>query len=540
MNQSAVFHQTFSPWLSIRSDRSIEIRIRTGLDIETVQLIYGDPHQGLISKEGWSWKGQTIDMKLTGRNTHHQYFMVTIQAPQQRLKYAFKLTSDETEYYGDQKFMKQMNPMEIWSFFFLPYVHTTEQYHAPAWVKDTVWYQVFPDRFHASPELPLWPDTAVNNHDHAGGNLAGIKTKLPYLAELGITGLYMTPIFLSPSVHKYDTADYFKIDPHFGTEQDLIDLVQEAHRLGIKVMLDAVFNHVGLEFEAWKKAQTMESPYRAWFHFTQNTYETFSFAKNMPKLNTEHPDVIDYFCKVGTYWIEKADIDGWRLDVANEVSPVFWRAFRTRTKAIKPDLYILGEIWHDANPWLKGDMMDGVMNYPLTQLAQHFFIDQDLSLPQFVQEIQTYRNRYPFEVSLHQFNLYDSHDTVRLMSLAKGDTQKVRLALCFLLFSFGSPCLYYGTEFGQEGLFDPDNRRRMQFPSHYQDHPLYLWVKELIRIRKSLKPLLDFNDWAIGYEETLCWIEWSKDRIWMNLSDQNVKNSQGLLFTPYEVKFIPQ
>lgn len=539
MNQSAVFHQTFSPWLSIGSDRRVEVRIRTGLDIKSVELIYGDPHQGALSSDGWSWTGQTLKMELTGHNALHQYFTVSLSAPQHRLKYAFKLSADETFYFGDQRFMHEMNPTDIWSFFFLPYVHSSERFKSPAWVKDTIWYQVFPDRYHAFPEVTLWPDTAVNNQDHAGGNLAGIKKKLPYLADLGITGLYMTPIFLSPTVHKYDTTDYFKIDPHFGTEQDLIDLVKEAHHLGIKVMLDAVFNHAGLAFKPWIEAQKKDSPYREWFHFTQDAYETFSFAKNMPKLNTEHPEVIDYFCKVGTYWIEKADIDGWRLDVANEVSPLFWRTFRSRTKALKPELYILGEIWHDANPWLKGDMMDGVMNYPLTQLAQRFFIDQNILLAQFVEDIQTYRNRYPFEVSLSQFNLYDSHDTVRLMTMAKGDQTRVRLALSFLLFSFGSPCIYYGTEFGQEGLYDPDNRRRMQFPDQYETHPLYQWLKELIQVRKSLPELKAFKDWEIGYDGILLWIEWSGILIWFNPSDQAQSNHLGQVFKAYEVKVNP-
>ena len=214
----------------------------------------------------------------------------------------------------------------------------------------------------------------------------------------------------------------------------------------------------------------------------------------MPKLNSVHPEVIDYFCKVGQYWIQEADIDGWRLDVANEISPQFWRAFRSAVKSVK-DVYILGEVWHDANPWLLGDQFDAVMNYFYTQIIMDFFIHKKLSLKTFRAKIDDFRNRYPHLILKNQFNLYDSHDTPRLMTQAKGDVSIVKQMFALLLCSEGSPCIYYGTEIGLEGQQDPDCRRLMQFVPDPKQHLLYHFLQTFISLRTQYPTLANEGSW---------------------------------------------
>jgi len=505
MNTSAFTHQVTSPWCYQVSKTQVQLKLRTGLDITKVTLTFGDPHQGIIRNGKWTWADQQVEMALSGEGEHHRYWTSIITPPNKRLKYLFAISDDtETVIFGERSIIKPGEDINNFNYFFYPYLQSDPVYSAPSWVKDTVWYQIFPDRFNCFPHKTSWPQGPVINATHYGGNLKGIIEKLPYLLNLGISGLYLTPVFESPSTHKYDTSDYFKIDPEFGTLDDLKELVRKAHELGIKVMLDAVFNHAGLHFKPWDLAKAdPKSPYRSWFYFDEEVYETFSFAKNMPKLNSVHPEVIDYFCKVGQYWIQEADIDGWRLDVANEISPQFWRAFRRAVKSVK-DVYILGEVWHDANPWLLGDQFDAVMNYFYTQIIMDFFIHKTISLKTFRAKIDDFRNRYPHLILKNQFNLYDSHDTPRLMTQAKGDVSIVKQMFALLLCSEGSPCIYYGTEIGLEGQQDPDCRRLMQFEPDPSQHPLYHFIQTFITIRNKYPALANEGSWEwIAHDDLL-------------------------------------
>lgn len=496
MNTSAFTHQITSPWCFPVSKTQVQIKLRTGKDITQVFLTYGDPHQGHLTAGQWAWAGHKTSMTQSGTGEHHRYWSVIVTPPQGRLKYNFTITDGvETVIFGERSILSPNEEPDNFNYFFFPYLHDEPLYLAPNWVKDTIWYQVFPDRFNSVPKKEHWPRGPVTNATHYGGNLKGIIEKLPYLAKLGITGLYLTPIFESPSTHKYDTSDYFKIDPDFGTLDDLKTLVKTAHELKIKVMLDAVFNHAGLHFEPWISAKSdPSSPYRDWFYFNDHGYETFSFAKNMPKLNTTNPEVVAYFCRVGQYWIEETDIDGWRLDVANEISPLFWRAFRKAVKNVK-DVYILGEVWHDSNPWLHGDQFDAVMNYFYTKIIMDFFIQKRMSVASFCEKVDDFRNRYPQVVLQNQFNLYDSHDTPRLLTQANGDIQIVKQMLAILLCSEGSPCLYYGTEIGTLGQQDPDCRRLMQFEPDPQSHELYRFIQTFIAYRKIYPALSNSGSW---------------------------------------------
>jgi len=549
MNRASIFHQVMSPWCYPLDNTQIEIKIKTGKEVNQVILIYGDPHAFQQDKHVWTWQSFKLEMLMSGNGEYHRYFTLAITPPNKRLKYCFILVSDDEKcVYGENGFQNPDEQIDHWNYFFYPYHHQSDIYKAPDWVRDTVWYQIFPDRFNASPMVKKWPTGSVTNAIHYGGNLVGIIDKLPYIHDLGCTGIYLTPIFLSPSSHKYDTSDYYRIDPKFGTEDELIKLVQEAHRLNIKVMLDGVFNHTGLLFEPWILARKdSKSSYRDWFYFTKNGYETFSFAKNMPKLNTSNPELIEYFCKVGQYWIQKADIDGWRLDVANEISPIFLRQFRKAVLSIK-DVYILGEVWHDSNPWLMGDQFDGVMNYPYTRLIIDFIITQSISLEQFRNRVDDYLNRYASPIYTNQFNLFDSHDTERLMSKANNNQQRVKQALALLFISIGSPCIYYGTEIGMEGKTDPDCRRLMQFEPDPKIHPLYQLIQSFIKLRKENKCLSDKASWIWIKHPDLLMIRRSDIILIINPLNQSFDNPyQGIelyndslskQIEPYDIKLI--
>ena len=205
----------------------------------------------------------------------------------------------------------------------------------------------------------------------------------------------------------------------------------------------------------------------------------------MPKLNTANPDVKEYLLETAAYWIKEFDIDGWRLDVANEVDSPFWRDFRKTVKSIKPDLYILGEIWHDSMPWLRGDQFDAVMNYPFTNNAFRLVASQTIDARQFVEEMTAVYHSYPTNVFDVTFNLLGSHDTPRIFTDCGEDVARAKLIHAILLTFKGSPCIYYGDEIGLTGDQDPGCRKCMVWEEEKQNRELYNEIKELIALRKE-------------------------------------------------------
>jgi cyclomaltodextrinase / maltogenic alpha-amylase / neopullulanase len=534
MNKSAIFHQSHDQWQAVVSVNEVEIRLTSGKDIRSVKIVYGDPHLGELTPAGWRWKstGQTL---LLAYETEHSYIWKTILTPEnRRLKYHFILQSDdEILQFGEDGFTPIDEEVGLWNNFFLPYLHQSQQFNAPSWVKNTIWYQIFPERFFngdRSNDLEgtlAWHRGPVSNKERYGGDIAGIIEKLPYLSDLGISGIYLTPVFESVTTHKYDTRNYFAIDPSFGTEQDLIELVKKAHQLNIKVMLDAVFNHCGADFPYWMdvKKHKEASEYKDWFHiksFEPFAYETFSFDKNMPKLNLSNPDTKQYFIEVAKFWIEKADIDGWRLDVANEIDPSFWIDFRKEIKTVKKDCYILGEVWHDSMQWLRGERFDAVMNYPLGRSIIDFALGK-IDSTQFRYRMDKAFAHYPSKVSEVQFNLLDSHDTARLRNILKHDIRRVELAFALLLISFGSICIYYGSEVAMEGEYDPDCRRCMVWDPNKDELAFLKRFKRLIALRNQYFCLRNDSKWQWRETGDLLVIERSNEHqsVWMfvNTSD---------------------
>ena len=377
----------------------------------------------------------------------------------------------------------------------------------PTWTKDAIFYQIFPDRFCRSERYKAigkfvpW-DSLPTRENMFGGNLAGIIDKLEYIASLGVNAIYLCPIFKSNSNHRYHTVDYFEIDPVLGTLKDFDNLVKKAHKLGLRVILDGVFNHCSRGFFQFNSLMELgkNSPYVDWFHVHGWPLHAYSGKPNydcwwgfpaLPKFNTDNPDVREYLFSVGEDWMKRG-IDGWRLDVPNEIDDdSFWQEFRRRIKAINPEAYIVGEIWDEPSRWLKGDQFDGVMNYPLRRAVLAFLFDEKpISFAEFAKRL---REAFPKDRFGVPMNLLGSHDTIRLATLPCSNLQRVKLALAILFFLPGAPCVYYGDEISMEGGKDPDNRRTFPWNklSDGRRSPVFRFLNELITLRNEERVLRD-------------------------------------------------
>jgi cyclomaltodextrinase len=369
----------------------------------------------------------------------------------------------------------------------------------PSWVKDAVFYQIFPDRFangdptNDPPGSESWGGVPTSRNTF-GGDLQGIIDHLDYLSRLGINAVYLNPIFESGSNHKYNTTDYLKIDPHFGDDAIFRKLIDSCHSRGIRVILDAVFNHTGVDFFAFVdlKKNGERSRYSGWYNVygyplgpaKKPNYECWRNHGSLPKLMTGNPEVRRYLFDVTRHWMEQG-IDGWRLDAADEIPHEFWIDWRTFVKSIDPDAYIVGEIWKDGSAWLKGDQFDGVTNYHFRSACVDFFATRKLPASEFARGLEKQHASYGSEVNPGLMNLLGSHDTERFLTLCKGDTSAVKLAVLFQMTFTGTPILYYGDEVGMKGGADPGCRGTMVWEPERQDSGLLETYRSLIAMRKA-------------------------------------------------------
>ena len=376
----------------------------------------------------------------------------------------------------------------------------------PYWVQDAIFYQIFPDRFangdltNDPPNLQKW-GSAPTVWGFQGGDLRGIIQHFDYLLDLGITAIYLNPIFTAPSTHRYNTSDYYQIDPKLGTLSDFHALLDTAHRNDVRLVLDGVFNHVGRGFFAFVDVleNGANSPYKDWFHinkFPLDAYigdQTENYLgwwnhKALPKLNTSNEQVRKYIFDVARYWI-KQGIDGWRLDVPNEIDDDgFWAEFRQVVRAANRDAYLVGEIW-DVNPrWANEKHFDGLMNYPVRESLLALLQGRE-SAVQFGERINGLFKAYQPENLYAMYVPLDSHDTERFKTLVGGNTDKLKLAFLFQMAFPGAPALYYGDEIGLEGGKDPDSRRAFPWKEVDWNQELRTWVKTLIALRKRTSSL---------------------------------------------------
>lgn len=376
----------------------------------------------------------------------------------------------------------------------------------PYWVQDAIFYQIFPDRFangdptNDPPNLQKW-GSAPTAWGFQGGDLRGIIQHFDYLLDLGITAIYLTPIFTSPSTHRYNTSDYYQIDPKLGSLADFHALVDVAHRNEVRIVLDGVFNHVGRGFFAFVDVleNGENSPYKDWFHINKFPLDAYGSGqaenylgwwkyKALPKLNTANKQVRKYIFDVARYWIEQG-IDGWRLDVPNEIDDDgFWAEFRQVVRASNRDAYLLGEIW-EVNPrWVNDKHFDGLMNYPVRDALLGLLQGRENAV-RFSERINGLFKAYEPENLSAMYVPLDSHDTERFKTLVGGNTDKLKLAFLFQMAFPGAPAIFYGDEIGQEGGKDPDSRRAFPWKEADWNSDLRAWVKTLIALRKRTPSL---------------------------------------------------
>ena len=512
MEFTGVYHKTSEQMSYPLDEDRLIVNIKTGYDVKQVFIHYGDPYEAGILGGNEKWTGKREEIIYKKRLPYQIWWTTTLLPAYKRCKYYFELrTEEEVWYYFEDGFLTEEQLQmdgRMQQCFIVPWMNPADINRTPAWVNDTIWYQIFPDRFcNGTPEkngndiTPWRNHGTVTNQEKFGGNLEGIRQRLQYLQELGITGIYLNPIMEAESNHKYDTTDYTKIDPAFGNEEMMKALCREAHEKGIRIMVDAVFNHCGRKFAPWMDVleHGKDSRYADWFMIEDweqigkradtrdRRFYSFAFTDAMPKLNTNNEEVIEYFCKVCEDWIRKFDIDGIRFDVGNEVSHRFLKRIREHLKAVKPDLYLLGEIWHDAMPWLGGDEFDAVMNYPFAAAIREFWYRPEKTKSDLEEAIHENLVRYMRQTTEVLFNLLDSHDTDRLIHQTGGNQDLFFQQLAMLFTMPGSPCIYYGTEIAIEGGADPDCRRCMPWDQIEQGNYAEITeqVKQLIALRKE-------------------------------------------------------
>jgi len=388
------------------------------------------------------------------------------------------------------------------------------------WIKGAVIYQIFPDRFAKAKSEKIdgvfeeW-DSTETQEGFKGGNLKGAEERLDYLKGLGVTAVYFNPIFASAANHRYHTFDYYAVDPILGGNAAFKSFLKAAHKRGIKVILDGVFNHASRGFFQFNHLleNGEASPYRGWFHPRSYPLKAYNLAKDekpnyacwwnlpaLPKFNTANPEVRKFILGVAKYWLEQG-IDGWRLDVPNEINDdSFWREFRRICKAVNPGCYITGEIWCEAKRWLKGDQFDAVMNYQLSAACISYFGGEKLKLThfydgrklvpfgqeKFIEEITGLLGQYKYETTLAQMNMMSSHDTDRMLNTYGGDKALMKLAVVFSFLFPGAMNVYYGEEIGLEGVFNAGTRCGMPWDlKALHDKDLLKLYKQLAGLRKN-------------------------------------------------------
>ncbi|MEN6339505.1 MAG: glycoside hydrolase family 13 protein [Clostridiaceae bacterium] len=478
IKRDAILHQPMSNFAHGIDERHIVFRLRAAKDnLSRCRLFYGDTACRVNPVVFTS-----VEMEVVASTDLFDWFEVTLLSSYRRVCYYFELTGGEETalYYGDLFYDHVVD--ERSEYYKLPYNRREDIADVPDWLKNAVIYNIFPDSFasgkHEIASTPCQKELAGNPvRGKLGGTINGIRENLGYIAELGFSCIYLNPIFAAGEYHKYDLLDYYKIDPCFGTNEDFRALVAECHAKGMRVIIDGVFNHCGWNFFAFQDVveHGADSRYADWFYELNfpvvrpetgdeiPNYECFAYERLMPKLNTGNPEVRAYFQEVGTYWIEQYGIDGWRLDVADEVDHWFWMDFCRAAKAAKPDVAIIGEVWQSAPFWLDGRMFDSTMNYDMMKHCKRFFARGEIDAAAFDARVTDMRMRYRKNLTYGQLNLLDSHDVPRFLSLCGEDERRYRLAVLFLLTFPGAPSVFYGDEQGITGILEDDYRAPMRF-----------------------------------------------------------------------------
>ncbi len=504
MNKASIFHKMDKEFCYALTKDTFLFKLRSAKnDLKKVRLGYCDKYlnERKIPIEG---DINYIDLKKVASDELFDYYEGIISIHVIVIRYFFELTdtNNNTLYYYGYKFYKEEPKFHFGMFDASQPVREEEIFDIPNWVNGAIVYQIFPERF-ARKNLNTsgnWYISPMTRDEVLGGNIRGIIDSLDYLENLGIEVIYLTPIFKSSSTHKYNTDDYMEIDENFGNEADLKELISKAHNKNIKIILDGVFNHSGYQFPPFVDLMEKQekSKYKDWYYpFSfpikwewgkKPNYWTFGYAGPMPKLNTSNIEVREYIFKAVRKWMSFG-IDGWRLDVADEVSHDFWKAFRKVVKKANPNALIIGEVWYESSPWLLGDEYDTVMNYLFFDNIKKLLITNEYKISDFDNENNFLRGRMHTKVQPLLWNLIDSHDTPRFLTQAKNNIEILKLALALQMTLPGMPMIYYGDEIGMTGEMDPDCRRGMIWDEKKQNKDILAYYQKWIKIHKKYSSL---------------------------------------------------
>ena len=522
INREAVLHIPLSNYAFANSEYRLTIRIRTQKgNVSACTLYYGDracPVTPVVFEE--------IQMEIKARDEFFDYYEATFETPYTRVCYYFKLQNEgEWTYYYSERFSNELAihyferyiMEERSEYYQYPYILRNEIPDVPAWFKKAVVYNIFPDSFVGEePGSITQPKEVILENgkvcrSRLGGTLKEVIKNLDYIQALGVNCIYFNPIFAAGEYHKYDTIDYYQIDPCFGTNEEFKHLVEEIHKREMKIIIDGVFNHCSWEFFAFEDVMEKgeNSKYINWFYDLKFPvrrpqsekekpgYACFAYEPKMPKLNTSNEEVQKYFANVGTYWIREYQIDGWRLDVANEIDRNFWRKFREAVKKENREAILIGEVWENAESWLRGDIFDSTMNYEFRRICRDHIIGDNKNAITAAKQLEQMRLRYPTNLVNGQLNLLDSHDVPRFLSLSRGDLRKWKLACILLMLFPGVPSLFYGDEQAICGIKENEYRNPMVWSQNPQ---LYEFVQKIIEIRKEY--IEEDTSYEVLWEET--------------------------------------
>lgn len=506
MNLSSVIHLKDSCDVYALDRNNFCMRIRTARsDFSKVFVHVCDKYLSSISKTSLEDSILRFPLKKVASDNLYDYYETILFENVINFCYFFELIDFQKKsvFYGNEQFYNK-KIISIENMFECPQLSLYEdRLTPPSWAYGAVGYQIFPDSFarlNNQKELHIdWNKVPLSSGDILGGELKGIASHLSYLKELGIDYIYLNPIFSSTSPHKFNTSDYYEIDPSFGNKKDLIKLVKAAHKLDIKVILEGVFNHVGNDFFAFKDVikKKEKSKFKDWFYINDfpiystykeiPNYETYSYLGIMPKLRLSNKGVQEYIISVAKYWMKEAKIDGYKLDVANEVPYSFWMKFKEEVKSVNPEAIIIGDTSFNDKNYYSSLAFDSGINHRLYNHLIKWIAKKECKANDFANYLSSLRGLTHQNAYHTLWNYIDSHDTQRFISFTN-DFKDQKLAAAITLTLPGSPIIFYGDEVGLKGGNEPDNHRGMLW-EEAQNKELLNFYQKLIHLRHEYKSL---------------------------------------------------
>ncbi len=509
---------------------SIYIKLKTNIEhIQSLEFIY---FEKIRDKSPIS-----LNMDNFNQNKTSEFYFVKLTYPEtiKYIDYYFKITTDKDIYYYSPEGLRNIKPQRSFCY---SDTNTYDIFQTPEWPIGLVGYQIFPERFNIGKKVLI--DDAVDwgsiptRENFFGGNIQGIIDKVDYLKDLGVGLVYLTPVFVSNSNHKYDTIDYFEIDPSFGSKDDFKALVEKLHKHNIRLIIDGVFNHIGYFSKQFQDVIVLgkQSQYYDWFYINGDTvdtehinYECVGYYKWMPKLRYESETLRKHILNVGTYWLEHFDIDGYRLDVADEVDFTLWHDFRKVVKETNKDALLIGETWKNGSDLLGADSLDSIMNYRLRDALLDLIVYKRSNIHEFRERIESIYFDYPIQTHHILYNTLGSHDTERIMTLCQDDSLKVNLLVSILCALPGIPFIYYGDEIGTKGANDPLCRKTMDWSQ--VNNSIHVYYKNQIERRHHSEALkygdfkhIDLSDSVYSFIRT-----YNKESLIFiaNITEQSIK-----------------